>query len=229
MSEGISKEDLVSALPSGLGKSVDEHLMTQVNNCVEDEDIAESFRNNLITYAGVLTSGNFKLTDYLSAVQFVTYKVMGLKTKEAFLATFPAKQKRYRDNEVSEAKISKYASNYGAGKLVTLCYEVAMIPVYITNYGILQRAINTQAELMDNAVSEIVRQKAADSLMTHLQAPEVKKYEMEVKVAEDTTLVELRRTMLQCATQESLAISSGQMTALDIAERKVIDVKSADQ
>jgi hypothetical protein len=228
MSEELTGTDLTAVLPKGLGKSVDAHLMDQVNSCIEDPDIAEHFRSNLITYAGVLTAGQFKLQDYLNAVQYVTYKVMGLSHKDAFLATFPNKHARYNRDEVPNSKVVKYAGNYHAGKLVTLCFEVAMIPIYITNYGVLQEAIDVQADLMRSSSSDIVKQKAADSLMGHLQSPETKKYELEVKIVEDTALSELKRTMLQCATQESLAISTGTMTALDVAERVVIEQAQDD-
>jgi hypothetical protein len=92
---------------------------------------------------------------------------------------------------------------------------------------VFQKAVTTQAELMTNPnVSDKVRSDAANSLMTHLKPPEARKLELDVAMAEDDSLRELRRAVTDLAVAQKEAIEVGVEDAQRIAESKLIDGES---
>jgi hypothetical protein len=119
--------------------------------------------------------------------------------------------------------MSSFSSAYNKTKLVTVVTEQTLIPTHILNADLFQEAINTQAELMRSANSEKVRSDAANSLMVQLRPPENKKIELDIGIKESTTISELRETTRLLAEEQSRIISAGLVSALDIANSKVIE------
>tara|TARA_B110000908_G_C10027418_1_gene345777 strand:- start:282 stop:578 length:297 start_codon:yes stop_codon:yes gene_type:complete len=85
-----------------------------------------------------------------------------------------------------------------------------------------QKAINVQAELMmDDDVSPKVRSDAANSLLTHLKAPETK-MEIDVTIKQDSTLSDLRATTEKLVQQQHALLTSGKVDAKFIAQSDLI-------
>ena len=91
MSE-LTKQQIVNALPANFKNSVSQELVDTINNVTQDQLVAEAFRENFISYSGVMKEGKFKTQDYMNAVQYVTYEHMGYSNKEAYFKTFPTRQ-----------------------------------------------------------------------------------------------------------------------------------------
>ena len=96
-----------------------------------------------------------------------------------------------------------------------------MVPTHILNAGVYQEAINVQAELMHTAKSEMVRQKAAESLITNLAAPALAKIELEVNYNNDV-VEDLRATTKALAQQQLRMIMNGQASAKEIAHSEIL-------
>jgi len=96
-----------------------------------------------------------------------------------------------------------------------------LVPVHILNMDVHQEAINIQAELMRDAKSETVRQKAAECLIMQLKAPETAKIEVDVNYNNDS-IDELRATTRALAQQQLKLIQSGAVTAEDMAHSDII-------
>ena len=118
--------------------------------------------------------------------------------------------------------IASYVTAYNKSKLVNLIFEQTLIPSHVLNQDLYQRALNVQADLMINAKSEKVRCDAANSLLTQLKAPEVKKVELDIGVKEDGLIAALRATTLELARQQRLMVESGAMNAQEVAHGKLI-------
>jgi hypothetical protein len=97
-----------------------------------------------------------------------------------------------------------------------------LIPSWVVNQDLYQKALNVQAELMMTARSEKVRSDAANSLLNQLKMPETAKVELDVKVQEDQSINELREATLALARRQREMIESGAMTAGEVAESKVV-------
>jgi hypothetical protein len=68
----------------------------------------------------------------------------------------------------------------------------------------------------------MARTAAANSLLTHLKQPEVTKISLDVNVKEDDSVRELREAALELVAAQKKQIESGNMTAKDIAQGKII-------
>jgi len=213
------------ALPDKVKKSINQELIDQINNTLSDPEMFESYRDNLISYTKVMADGKFKVTSYVDAVRYVSFKLMGCTNIEAYTKTFPDKYQRFIQLGIQAKDIASYVTAYNKSKLVNLIFEQTLIPSHVLNQDLYQRALNVQADLMINAKSEKVRCDAANSLLTQLKAPEVKKVELDIGVKEDSSIAALRATTMELARQQRLMVESGAMNAQEIAHgRLIIDV-----
>ena len=206
----MTVELLKEALPRTMHQSATQELADKINAMVEDPLIGAQVRENFVTYSKVLTEGRYKTEDYLNAVTYATYKVMGYTNKDAYARTFPDRYTALVAKGTSDKDISAYVAMYNKNKMVTKIMEQAVIPPWLLFQDIHHKAIQTQYEIMiDDDVSPKVRVEAANSLMTHLKAPEAKKIEIDMSIKGNSGLDDLRNMMMTLADQQLDAIKSG--------------------
>jgi hypothetical protein len=228
--EPLNIDQFKLALPDKVKKSVNQELIDQINATLAEPELYENYRDNLLSYTRVMADGRFKVQEYVNAVRYVSHKLMGSTNIEAYTKTFPDKYARFVAQGVAAKDIASYVTAYNKSKLVNLIFEQTLIPSYVLNQDLYQKALNTQAELMITAKSEKVRSDAANSLLTHLKPPEVKKVELDIGVKEDSSIAALRTATLELARQQRLSLQAGQLTALDVATSKleVVDVATKE-
>lgn len=210
------------ALPDKVKKSVNQELIDQINTTLADPEMFEHYRDNLLSYTRVMADGKFKVSSYIDAVRYVSHKLMGCTNIEAYVKTFPDKYDRFVQQGVAPKDIASYVTAYNKSKLVNLIFEQTLIPTHVLNQDLYQKALNVQADLMVNAKSEKVRCDAANSLLTQLKTPEVKKVELDIGVKEDGSIAALRAATLELARQQRLMVESGAMNAQEVAHEKLI-------
>jgi hypothetical protein len=222
----LTIDQFKQALPDKVKKSVNQELIDQVNLTLSDPDMYEAYRDNLLSYTKVMADGRFKVTEYVSAVKYVSHKLMACTNIEAYSKTFPEKIDRFMAQGVASKDIASYVTAYNKSKLVNLILEQTLIPSYVLNQDLYQKALNVQAELMITARSEKVRSDAAAHLMNALKMPEVHKVELDIAVKEDSAISALRASTLELVAQQRAMISAGAMNAQQVAHSKlqVIDV-----
>lgn len=214
----LTVEQFQRALPAQVKGSVSQELVDNVNKLFSDPVLMHNFRDNLLGFSGVMRDGKFKMQDYINAVKYVSYKLLGSSNIDAYVKTFPDRYQMYINNNTSDKDIASYVSSYNKNKLVNLVYEQALVPTHILNADLFQKAINTQAEIMcDMDVSPKVRSDAANSLMTHLKAPETKKIELDIGLKPDNTIDDLRRATQELREAQKEAMLTGKVSAKDIA------------
>lgn len=226
----LSIEQFKQALPDKVKKSVNQELIDQINATLSEPEMYEAYRENLVSYTSVMQDGKFKISNYIEAVKYVSHKLMGATNIEAYSKTFPDKMIRFNAQGVTPKDVASYVTAYNKSKLVNLIFEQTMIPSYVLNQDLYQRALNVQAELMVSAASEKVRTDAANSLLTHLKMPETQKVELNIGVREDSAIAALRESTLALARAQRLMVESGSMNAQEIAHSKleVIDVEARE-
>lgn len=205
----MTSEQFKSALPLQLRNAVTPEVMQAVNQTLSCPESMELFKENLLSYASVLVEGRFKMTNYINAIRYVSFKLLGSTNISAYTKTFPDKVAGFKARGVTDKDISSYVSAYHKSKLVNLIMEQTLIPVHVLNAPLYQQAINTQASLMLYAKSEKVRCDAADSLMKQLKPPETKKVELDIGLQADRTLDTLRATTLELVAQQKKLIRQG--------------------
>lgn len=220
----LTVDEVQTALPANLKSAATPALVNKINAIASDPLVAEQIRDNFIGYTHVLREGKYKTEDYLHAVTYVSYKLMGMSNLDAYSKTFP---KRYQ-NLVSQGRSSKdiaaYVAAYNKGKLVNAVFEQSLVPTHVLNADIYQKAINTQANLMLTAKSEKVQSDAANSLLTHLAKPKEAGPGLQIQVQQDTGLSELKNMLEELAYKQTEAMKSGVSTE-EIASQKLIEGK----
>ena len=118
--------------------------------------------------------------------------------------------------------MSPYTSAYKKNKLVNQIFEQTLVPNHVLNAPLYQSALNVQADLMLSAKSEMVRMNAANSILTHLKAPEVTKIELDVDIKQTDSIAELQSTMSKLAEQQVSMIADGSAKAKEVVEMDII-------
>lgn len=225
----LTLETFRTALPDKVKKTINQELMDSINKTLSDPDMYETYRENLLSYASVMADGRFKMESYVSAVKYVSHKLMGASNIAAYIKTFPDKYQDFINRGIETKDIASYVTAYNKSKLVNLIMEQTLIPSYVLNQDLYQKALNVQAELMLTAKSEKVRSDAANSLLTQLKMPEVNKVQLDVNVKEDGSIAALRESTLELVRQQKLMVQAGAMNAQEVAHSKlVIDVESRE-
>ena len=224
----MTLDEFKAALPEKIRRSASQELLDQVNSMLSDPEMYEQYRDNLISYTSVMVEGKFQIPQYLAAVKYVSFKLRGLSNTDAYSRTFPEKIRRFNQQGVSAKDISSYVSAYHKSKLVNLIMAQAMVPTWVLNQDMFQMALNQQADLMMNAKSEKVRCDAANSLLTHLKPPEVKKVELDIGVKEDGSIAQLREATMALAAKQREILQAGAANAQEIAHSRVVAKEVVD-
>lgn len=218
----ITTEVLKHSLPDKFKNSVNDELLNNINNTLSDPDLYETYRDNFLSYMSVLNDGRYKITDYLNAVKYCTQRLMGKSQIDSYIVTFPDRYNTMIQNGKSSKEISSIVTVYNKSKLVNAIMEQSLIPSYILNQDLYQKAINVQAELMNTATSEKVRSDAANSLLTHLKPPETKKVELDIGLKQGNEVEQLRNVIAELAGKQRKFIEAGVVTAKETAEQRLI-------
>lgn len=218
----ITTEVLKHSLPDKFKNSVNDELLNNINNTLSDPDLYETYRDNFLSYMSVLNDGRYKITDYLNAVKYCTQRLMGKSQIDSYIVTFPDRYNTMIQNGKSSKDISSIVTVYNKSKLVNAIMEQSLIPSYILNQDLYQKAINVQAELMNTASSEKVRSDAANSLLTHLKPPETKKVELDIGLKQGNEVEQLRNVIAELAGKQRKFIEAGVVTAKETAEQRLI-------
>ena len=224
----MTVDDLKAIMPSHMTKPVSQELVDCVNDALIDPEFYQHYRDNLISYTSVIKDGRFKIADYIHAVKYVSYKLLGNTNFEAYIKTFPDRYQQHLANGVSTNNIHAYVSMYNKTKLVNLVFAQTIVPVHVMNMDMYQMALNEQCRLMLNANSEKVRSDAANSIMNQLRPPEVSKVEIDITHKQDSVIGQLRDATAALVASQRDQIRSGQMDAKGIAESKVIQGESRE-
>ena len=215
----MTKAEFQGALPRQIRGRVSTEVMRGINDALQDEMTREHFRENLLGYTQILLQGKWKLQSYIDAVKFVGYRLLGYHNQESYAKTFPDRYNRLISQGVDDKVISSYVHAFKTSKLVNAIYEQTLIPVHVLNADNFQKAINKQVALMnDPKVSHKVQSDAANSLLTHLKPPEKTKIELDVSVAKDSTLQDLRDSIRELAEVQRDAIMNKTLNATEVAK-----------
>ncbi len=224
MSQYLDKDRFKEAMPAQLRKSVSQVLVDSINQTMSADPVAmEAYRDNLMSYTQVMKDGKFKVEQYVAAVKYISFKLMGDTNFEAYTKTFPDRYTKFMAQGISKKDISSYVAGYNKTKLVNLIYEQTLIPTHILNADLFQKALNTQATIMlDEDVNPRDRVAAANSLLQNLKAPETKKIELEVNQTQNSVIDDLRSATEAMVLQQQKMMQDGLTNAKDVAEAPLL-------
>lgn len=209
-------------MPNNYKGSVSDRLVEKVNEVIHSPEMYDVYKNNLVSYNKILAEGRYKIEDYLNAVMYVSYKLMDYSNLDAYARTFPDRMQSMASKTPKE--ISSYVAAYNRNKLVNSIYAEALIPSYILNQSMYQKALNTQYEIMNDVkVSPKTRSDAANSILTHLKPPEIKKVELDIGVQDNNGIADLRNALREYSNAQLQMLNEG-VSLKQVAESKLITV-----
>ena len=221
----LTKDEIIQSLPPAVASGISDTLVNELNQLITDPDFREVFRDNMVSYNKVLSEGKFKISSYLNAVMYVSYKIMGYNNMDAYERTFQQKFQTWIQQGKSAQTISAHVAMYNKSKLVNLVYAQAMIPTHVLNQDKFQEAINHQYYLMKHAASEKVQSDAANSLLIHLKPPEEKQVNLNIGIEETDSIKELKATITELAQLQVQSIEAKHNTAGQVAASRIIDAE----
>lgn len=230
VTDPLTKEQFLRVLPKKCKNSVTDEVLNGINGLLGDQQLRENFRDNLLSYTGVMSEGRYKLQNYIDAVRYVSHKLLGSSNIEAYTKTFPQRYQRMVNEGMEDRQIHSFCTAYNKTALVNKIYEQTLVPSHILNADMYQKAINVQARLMnDDSVSPKVQSDAANSLLTHLKMPETTKIELDVNVKQDKSIDDLRATTLELVRQQKMMLDTGSMDVKEIAHSNIVIEGDAEE
>lgn len=219
----LSIETVKKLVPKSQRGLITQDFLDKIEASVQNSLIAEEFKNNFITYLNVLSTGKYKMEDYISAVKYISFKLLGYSNIDAYAATFPDRYERLKRE--GQEQIEAFASMYNKNKLVMQIYEQTIVPTYVLNAPLHQEALNELAKMIkDPSVRGMTKVKACEAILQHTKQPEIVKGELTIGIEQQDTISELRDVVEQLAEVNRLSIVRNVKSIKEVAEAKIIDV-----
>lgn len=218
----LAIEAVKKLVPKSYRSMITQEFIDKIEKSVGDSIIADQIKENFITYINVLNSGKYKMDDYIAAVKYVSYKLLGYSNVDAYAATFPDRYQRLKE---SGQQIDAFVSMYNKGKLVMQIFEQTMVPTYVLNAPLHQEALNELAKMIkDPSVKGMAKVKACEAVLQYTKQPEVIKGELTIGIEQQDTIAELREVVEQLAEANRMSLERSTKSLKDIAEANIIDV-----
>ena len=215
-------ESIKKLVPKAQRTLITEDFVNRLEASMKDSIIAEEFKDNFITYLNVLSKGKYKMEDYISAVKYVSFKLLGYSNIDAYAATFP---ERYERLVKEGQQIDAFVSMYNKNKLVIQIYEQTIVPSYILNAPLHQEALNTLTDMIrDEDVRGMTKVKACEAILAYTKQPEIIKGELTIGIEQSDTINDLREVTEQLAKTYREALANGTKTLKQVAESRIIDI-----
>lgn len=220
----LQLEAVKKLVPKAQRTMITQDFLDKIVASVTNSEVAEQFKENFVTYLNVLSKGKYKMDDYISAVKYVSYKLLGYSNIKAYAATFPDRYQRLKDE--GQQQIEAFVSMYARGKLVNQIFEQTMVPTYVLNAPLHQEALNELAMMIkDPDVRGMTKVKACEAILQHTKQPEVVKGELTIGIEQSDTINDLREIVENLADTHKVLLERKGMTLKQIAETNIIDAE----
>lgn len=204
---------------------ITQDLVDKLNDWGKDPKLMESYGENVLSYINVLKEGKFKITDYMNAVRFVSYKLMGYSDIDAYIITFPERYERLLADGVPREDMSPYVSAYKKNALVVKIFEQTVIPIHVLNNHMAQDSLNELMKIGLHGRSEMARVVALSKVLDKTDAPETKKMQLDMNVNTGDAIADLRTMLSEAANEQLEYIEKGR---IDLKTLGALKPKSED-
>jgi len=204
---------------------VTQETLDEIQKLANDPDYGPEFLDCYLDHLNVLKENPRARHDqYLHAIKFFSLVEAGNSLTDAYIKTFPERYttRTRRSGQTEKSIMRGEASRYNSTQLVNEIRKIAGIPVQLIHRHILHEAILAQAHLMRNAKSEMVRQKAAASLITELKPTEDQVISVKVDDGSKSAIEELRLATERLAAAEHQSVMAG-VPLKQIADSRIIE------
>lgn len=225
MTEELKLDVVREMLSDRKKKKLTQEVLDEINKLVKDPDYGEELAENYVNFIGILREKHrFSMEQYQKAIMFYTLVESGIALIHSYMQVFPERvayrKKVYPERDMT-TDLAHEASRYNRSLLVMEIRKVDTISVKLIHRNLLHEAILKQATLMRTARSELVQQKASETLMRELKPDEDMNINLNVGDGSSKVLQELRQATAALATEQLRRITSG-TPVKTIAESRII-------
>ena len=219
----LALESVRKLVPKNQRTLITQEFLDKLEASVSDSLVAEQFKENFVTYLNVLSKGKYKMEDYINAVKYVSFKLLGYSNINAYIATFPERYERLKAE--GQTQIEAFVSMYNKNKLVMQIYEQTIVPSYVLNAPMHQQALNTLAAMIiDDDVRGMTKVKACEAILQYTKQPDIVKGELTIGIEQSDTINDLREITENLADTYRMMLEKKGMKLKDVAEADIIDV-----
>ena len=224
----LALESVRKLVPKNQRTLITQEFLDKLEASVSDSLVAEQFKENFVTYLNVLSKGKYKIEDYINAVKYVSFKLLGYSNINAYIATFPERYERLKAE--GQTQIEAFVSMYNKNKLVMQIYEQTIVPSYVLNAPMHQQALNTLAAMIiDDDVRGMTKVKACEAILQYTKQPDVVKGELTIGIEQSDTINDLREITENLADTYRMMLEKKGMKLKDVAEADIIDITPEDE
>jgi hypothetical protein len=213
---------LQSQLSNKQKNMINEGTVQELQKLCDDPEYGEEFVDCYKDHLNILKE-NSKYTSngYMSAIKFFSLVESGNSLTDAYIKVFPERLQRRLNRGQLKTDITGEASRFNGTALVNEIRKVAGIPINLIYRHLLHEAILEQAKLMTGARSEMVRQKAGETLIKELKPTEDHVISVKVEDGTKSAIQSLREAAERLAIQETQSTQAG-VSLRTIIEGKII-------
>ena len=223
----LALEAVKKLVPKNQRNMITQEFLDRVEASVSDSLVAEQFKENFITYLNVLSKGKYKMEDYINAVKYVSFKLVGYSNIKAYAATFPDRYQRLRDE--GQTQIEAFVSMYNKNKLVMQIYEQTIVPSYVLNAPMHQQALNTLAAMIvDDDIRGMTKVKACEAILQYTKQPDIVKGELTIGIEQSDTINDLREITENLADTYRIMLEKKDINLKGIAEASIVDITNEE-
>ena len=223
----LALESVKKLVPKNQRTLITQEFLDKLEASVSDSLVAEQFKENFVTYLNVLSKGKYKMEDYINAVKYVSFKLLGYSNINAYIATFPERYERLKTE--GQTQIEAFVSMYNKNKLVMQIYEQTIVPSYVLNAPMHQQALNTLASMIvDDDVRGMTKVKACEAILQYTKQPDVVKGELTIGIEQSDTINDLREITENLADTYRVMLEKKGMRLKDVAEANIIDITPSE-
>lgn len=212
----LTLEELKATLPDTFGGTVNQQTLDLINKAIRASNVGEEMRNYIIGFSDVLSDGKYSVEQYLNAVKFASFKIMGFNNSKSYRKTFPDRYRKLVKKHGSN-NVSPYVASYFKGKLVQAVLAQSITPPHLLYQDSFYKAVMKQTSLLKSK-NEYVQQKAADSLMNHLTPPPETEQYIDTGSNGANMLNKMLDTLLEVSSTQAKLIKEKKVTAKQVIE-----------
>ena len=205
----ITLDVLKDIAPKNVRSMITPDLVDKLNSWNDDPKLLGGFKDNILSYMNVMKTGKYRIADYMNAVRFVSYKLIGHSDIDAYAITFPDRYQRLIDDGVSRNDIAPYVSIYRKTQLVVKIFEQSIVPSHVLNAPMHQEALNTLAMIALNGRSEVARVSACTAILANTKPPETAKIELDISIDKGSVIDDYEQAMRAMVKAQKVEILKG--------------------
>lgn len=206
------------------GKFFTEESYNELVKLEEDIDYGEEFIEAYADYFNVMEKGKWSTRKYLAAMKFFLFTEQGLSIVDSYVKVFPERLQARLDRGETKTNMTGEASRFNSSSIVTEIRRVAGIGIQLSHRHLLLESLDVTAGLMRSARSEVVRQKAAETLIRELKPTEDTKIQLDIGMNMKDSLVDIRKATEELALAQLQSIEAG-VAVQKMAEMAIIEAE----